>query len=143
MFLTVRTGYRGAMGELPTPLRVLEEDRGLLIRCLDALEATPVAVERADLAKETALLAARYENVLADAFYPQIVELLGTRSSLDRVGPLLDQLRSAVVAVRTDLRGVAPIDAHLSDPDGLEEDIGANQSTAWHPGIDSVLDSPK
>ena len=81
MFLTVRTGYRGAMGELPTPLRVLEEDRGLLIRCLDALEATPVAVERADLAKETALLAARYENVLADAFYPQIVELLGTRSS--------------------------------------------------------------
>ena len=93
------------------------------MRCLDALERSRVAVERADLAHATALLAARYENVLADAFYPQIVELLGTRSSLKWSEVLLDRLRSALTAVRSDMRGVAAMDAHLSDPDALEEDI--------------------
>ena len=111
------------MDELPRPLDALGEERQLLVRCLDALEGTRVPVERADLAQATALVAARYENVLADAFYPQIVDSLGTRSEVDRGQELLAHVRETVTRVRVDMRGVAPINAHVSDADGLETDI--------------------
>jgi hypothetical protein len=105
------------------PLHALFEERVLLIRCLDALEETRIAVERADLALATALVAARYENVLADAFYPQIVDSLGTLGAVDHGEDLLANTRTAIAAVRGDMRGVEPINAHVSDPEGLEEDI--------------------
>ncbi len=111
------------MENYPRPLRALEEERSLLIRCLERLEVTEVAVERADVAFATALLAARYENVLADAFYPQIVDALGMQVAVVHAEKLLAQVRDAVATVRADLRGVSPLDAHLGDPSGLEEDI--------------------
>jgi hypothetical protein len=117
------------------PLHTLDEDRVLLQRCLTALETTNLAVERADLARVTALLAARYENVLADALYPQIVDSLGTQSTVERAEYLLARVRHDIAQVRTDVHGVAPINAHLSDPDGLEEDI--NSMTA---SLRSLLD---
>jgi hypothetical protein len=113
------------MDDLLSPLHALDEERALLTQCLDALEATRVAVERADLAGATAILAARYENVLADAFYPQVVHALGTLSTVDRAEALLAEVREAIADVRADVRGLAPINAHLSDPDGLEADIVA------------------
>jgi hypothetical protein len=113
------------MDDLLNPLQSLEEERTLLTQCLDALEATRVAVERADLAGATAILAARYENVLADAFYPQIVDALGTLSAVDQAEALMAEVRTAIAAVRADVRGLAPINAHLSDPEGLEADIDA------------------
>lgn len=117
------TGYVGTMDEVDSPLRALDEDRALLVRCLSALETTDVAVERADLARATALLAARYENVLADAMYPQIVDSLGTQRAVEHAERLLARTRADIAVVRVDSRCAAPIDAHLSDPDGLEEDI--------------------
>jgi uncharacterized protein YdiU (UPF0061 family) len=121
----VTSGYLACMEESENPLRALDEDRALLSRRPDALEATNVAVERADLARATALLAARYENVFADSYYPQIVDSLGTQSALEHAERLLARTRDAIAAVRADVKGVAPIDAHLSDPDGLEDDISS------------------
>jgi hypothetical protein len=118
-------GYRGDMDDSNGPLGALVEERELLIRCLEALEGTRIAVERADLALATALVAARYENVLADAFYPQIVDSLGKQHELDRGEDLLAQTRNAIAAVRGDMRGVEPINAHVSDGEGFEADIEA------------------
>lgn len=120
---TALPGYRTGMDDSDGPLHALFEERELLIRCLDALEETRIAVERADLALATALVAARYENVLADAFYPQIVDSLGTLEAVDHGEDLLAITRTAIAALRGDMRGVEPISAHVSDPEGLEEDI--------------------
>jgi hypothetical protein len=111
------------------PLRALAEERDLLLRCLDALEGASVAVERADLALATALVGARYENVLADAFYPQIVDSLGTPAEVERGESLLTQAREAIASVRDDMRGVEPINAHVSDSEGFEADIDAMTAT--------------
>ena len=73
----------------------------------------------------TAILAARYENVLADAFYPQIADALGKRSGVELAKVRLNRARDAIRVIRADLRGVAPIDTHASDPQGLEEHIDA------------------
>jgi hypothetical protein len=119
------TGYLAAMEEIRNPLEAIEGDRALLSRCLDSLESTGVAVERADLARATALLAARYENVLADTLYPQITDSLGTQKVVEQAEHLLAQSRETIARVRADVRGMPPIDAHLSDPEGLEADIDA------------------
>jgi hypothetical protein len=111
--------------ELPFALHALAGQRSFLTRCLDALDEPRPAVERADLARVTAILAARYENVLADAFYPQIADALGKRSGVERAKVRLARARGAIGAVRADLRGVAPIDAHASDPQEVEEHIDA------------------
>ena len=113
------------MDQLPTPLHALADDRMLVARCLTAIDEERPAVERADLARATALLAARYENVLADTLYPQIAAALGPGSELERAEGCLQQAREAIGTVRADLRGVAPIDAHVSDPEGLDRDIDA------------------
>ncbi len=110
------------MDDSTGPLRALSDERDLLVRCLNALEEATVAVERADLALATALVAARYENVLADAFYPQIVDSLGTQV-VQRGVDLLADTRASIGAVRDDMRGVEPINAHVSDAEGLEADI--------------------
>lgn len=115
-------GYRICMDDSDGLLRALDDDRLLLSRCLDALEESTVAAERADLARATALLAARYENVLSDSLYLQLVESLGAQR-MERAEQLLARMRTAVATVRNDVRGVTPIDAHMSDPDGLEADI--------------------
>ena len=113
------------MRELPFALHALVDQRSLLTRCLDALDEPRPAVERADLARVTAILAARYENVLADAFYPQIADALGKRSGVELAKVRLARARSAIAVIRADLRGVAPIDAHTSDPQELEGHIDA------------------
>lgn len=104
-------------------MRDLTDDRALLLRCLDALDEERPAVERADLARSTALLAARYENVLADVLYPQMVESFGTRSEVERAELRLSRAREAIGAIRSDMRGVKPINAHASDPDGFDRHI--------------------
>jgi len=203
---------RAPMDRLPSALEALSDARTLLLRCLDALEEERPAVERADLATSTALLAARYENVLADSVYPQLVEMLGPRNEVERAELRLQRTRDAIGVVRGDVRGVAPINAHASDPEGFDADIDAmvhalrellgfedaellplmerlgsaeadrlaqgvdealghqtslpdppdnavirrlaeiketvglalnDRSTAWHPGVDSVLDRPR
>lgn len=111
------------MVALASPLRPVEDERILLIGCLDALDATTVAVERADLALAISVVAARYENALTDGFYPQIVESLGTVSAVEHAEGLLATARSAIATVRADMRGVEPINAHMSDAEGLEADI--------------------
>jgi hypothetical protein len=111
------------MEDRRSPLSAVEDERQLIIECVGALEATEVVVERADLALAMAVLAARYENVLADAFYPQIVDSLGMQGPVEHAEGLLARVRRAITDVRADLRGVVPINAHLSDPDGLEEKI--------------------
>lgn len=113
------------MDRLPPALQALTDDRTLLLRCLDALEEERPAVERADLATSTALLAARYENVLADSVYPPLVESLGPRNEVERAELRLQRTRDAIGVVRGDVRGVAPINAHASDPDGFDADIDA------------------
>jgi hypothetical protein len=123
MFTLLGSGYVPRMVELPPPLHDLAADRTLLFRCLDALDESRPAVERADLARVTALLAARYENVLADALYPQIVNSIGTRSEVERAELRLDRARETIGVIRADMRGVKPINAHASDPDGFERDI--------------------
>ena len=117
------------MSPVPSPLHAMTDDRNLLLRCLAALDEERPAVERADLANWTALLAARYENVLADAFYPQMADSLGTRSEIERAGVRLQRAREAIGVVRSDLHGVAPIDAHAVDPDGIDANIDAMVST--------------
>jgi hypothetical protein len=113
------------MNQFPAPLQALEDDRTLLLRCLDALDEERPAVERADLATSTALLGARYENVLADSVYPLLVEALGDRSEIERAELRLQRAREAIGVVRGDVRGVAPINAHASDPEGFDNDIDA------------------
>jgi hypothetical protein len=103
----------------------LAEDRALLIRCIDATEAARADVDRADLARVTALLAARYENVLADCVYAQIVGSLGTASDLKGAEVRVSRLRHAIGAVRAVVKGVAPIDGHVDEPDHLEMNIDA------------------
>jgi hypothetical protein len=111
------------MDQFPAPLQALDDDRTLLLRCLDALDEERPAVERADLATSTALLGARYENVLADSVYPLLVEALGTRSEIERAELRLQRARETIGAVRGDVHGVAPINAHASDPEGFDGDI--------------------
>jgi len=97
------------MRELPFALHALTDQRSLLIRSLDALDESRPAVERADLARLTAIMAARYENVLADAFYPQIADALGKRSQVELAKVRLARARGTIGVVRADLRGVVPI----------------------------------
>ncbi len=111
------------MVELPVPMRGLAADRVLLVQCLDALDEPRPAVERADLARSTALLAARYENVLADAVYPQVVDSLGRRRQVEQAELRLGGARQAISVIRADMRGVKPVNAHASDPNGFDEHI--------------------
>ena len=113
------------MEDLLDPLQPIDEDRRLLLRYLDGLEAAHLPVERADLAGAIAVLAARYENVLTDAFYPQIVESLGMRDTIARGDDLQSEARLAIEVVRDDLRDVAPIDAHAGDPERVDAAIDA------------------
>lgn len=69
-----------------SPMPVIDGERTVLIRCLDAPGATQVA-EFAD--SRHIDLAARGESVLAYAFYPQIVDSLGTQSAVEHAEGLL------------------------------------------------------
>ena len=113
------------MRELPFALHALTDQRSLLIRSLDALDESRPAVERADLARLTAIMAARYENVLADAIYPQIADALGKRSQVELAKVRLARPRGTIGVVRADLRGVVPIAAHTRDAHGIDEHIDA------------------
>ena len=111
------------MDHIPFTLQAVAGDRELLTQCLDALDSDRPAVERADLALAIALLAARYENVLSDSVYPQIADGGSDQSEADGVAVRLQRAREAIGVIRADMRGVAAINAHASDPEGVDEDI--------------------
>ncbi len=113
------------MRELPFALHALANQRSLLTRCLDALDEPRPAVERAEVARLTAILAARYENVLTDAFYPQIADTLGERSQVELAKVRLARARVAIGVIRSDSRGVAWIGSHVIDPQDSEAHIDA------------------
>lgn len=113
------------MEQLRPPMQAVAADRVLLVRCLDAIDEVRTSVERADLARSTALLAARYENVLADALYPALIDALGARSEVERSELRQARAREAIAVIRADMRGVKPINAHASDPDGFDGHIDA------------------
>jgi acetyl esterase/lipase len=117
------------MDPLPAPLRPLEDERRLLEQCLDAMEAAEDAVERADLAQGISLLAARYENVLADVLYPFLLAISGTQPVVTEAEALLKRVRAAVTHVRNETRNVKPINAYAHDADGFEEMLGTMTST--------------
>jgi hypothetical protein len=113
------------MADLLQPLQSLEEERNQLFRYLDGLDAAQLSAERADLAGAIAVLGARYENVLTDAFYPQIVESLGMQTVVAQGDDLMKEARHAISIIRDDLRDVAPINAHANDADLLDARIDA------------------
>lgn len=145
------------MKESENPLGALDAERVLLHRCLNALEATNVAVERADLARATAPLAARYENVLADSFYPQIVDSLGMVLDYesDELFKLIDVLGPEdEERLRQRIDEASADQTSLTDPPDnvlvrtlaearMTFGLALNDhSTTWHPGVETVLDGP-
>jgi hypothetical protein len=117
------------MTALPTPLRPLAEERRLLRQCLDTVDVAEDAEERADLAQAISLLAARYENVLADVLYPFLMETSGNEGVVSKAQGLLARVRGAVKDMRTETRNVKPINAHAHDADGFEAILGAMTSS--------------
>jgi hypothetical protein len=116
------------MAALPTPLRPLADERGLLQQCLDAVEVAEDAVERADLAQGLSLLAARYENVLADVLYPFLLEISGNDGVVTKAEGLLARVRAAVTDMRNETRNVKPVNAHAHDAEGFEVMLGTMTS---------------
>ena len=117
------------MTALPTPMRPLEEERRLLQQCLEAIDVAGDAERRADLAQGISLLAARYENVLADVLYPFLLETSGNEGVIVKAQGLLAKVRVAVKDMRTEMRNVKPINAHVQDAEGFEVLLGAMTSS--------------
>jgi len=117
------------MTALPAPMRPLDEERTFLQQCLDAVDVAEDPAERADLAEGISLLAARYENVLADVFYPFLLETPENGGAVVKGQELLAQVRAAVKDMRAKTRNVKPINAHADDAEGFEVVLGTMTSS--------------
>jgi hypothetical protein len=80
-------------------------------------------VERADLAYEISMDAARLENVKADVLYPALADVTNAAGPLSRAEADQARVRQSMDAVRKLTRNVQPIDAHVHDPEGFEQAV--------------------
>lgn len=110
--------------KLPQALIPLEGLRSDLAHIVALLGGTSEAEVRADLADELVRIGAEYEDVLDRALYPGTEELLG-RSCVGTGRAHLRSVRTLLGRVRHRTRHVKPINAHLEDPAGFEQDLSA------------------
>ncbi len=92
-------------------------------RCVDVMNEDADPVVRADIANEIVESVSRYENVKHDVLYPWLRKTGRQAAQLDRAERDQHDVRRALVNIRNRMHNVKPVNAHASDPEGLENSV--------------------